>query len=130
MRTQSSNESPTSVRWQILTILSLIMVVTAFGRLNLGIAGKSIQEEFHLSTQAMGWIFGAFALRGGRGRCDGAGIICRHHAAMGLAFVISGFRHPRGDRGYNVVFIFDQSSRRAPQSKFRRARLSHCGPPG
>src|ERR1700692_3075513 len=61
MRTQSSNESPTSVRWQILTILSLIMVVTAFGRLNLGIAGKSIQEEFHLSTQAMGWIFGAFA---------------------------------------------------------------------
>jgi MFS transporter, ACS family, glucarate transporter len=37
------------------------MVVTAFGRLNLGIAGKSIQEEFHLSTQAMGWIFGAFA---------------------------------------------------------------------
>jgi ACS family glucarate transporter-like MFS transporter len=37
------------------------MVVTAFGRLNLGIAGKSIQEEFHLSNQAMGWIFGAFA---------------------------------------------------------------------
>ncbi|MEQ1472942.1 MAG: MFS transporter, partial [Candidatus Acidiferrum sp.] len=41
--------------------LSLIMVATAFGRLNLGIAGKSIQEEFHLSSQAMGWIFGAFA---------------------------------------------------------------------
>ena len=37
------------------------MVATAFGRLNLGIAGKSIQEEFHLSSQAMGWIFGAFA---------------------------------------------------------------------
>ena len=56
-----SSQGPTSVRWQILAILSLIMVVTAFGRLNLGIAGKSIQEEFHLSTQAMGWIFGAFA---------------------------------------------------------------------
>ena len=56
-----SSQRPTSVRWQILAILSLIMVVTAFGRLNLGIAGKSIQEEFHLSTQAMGWIFGAFA---------------------------------------------------------------------
>jgi ACS family glucarate transporter-like MFS transporter len=53
--------SPTKVRWQILGILSLIMVATAFGRLNLGIAGKSIQEEFHLSSQAMGWIFGAFA---------------------------------------------------------------------
>jgi MFS transporter, ACS family, glucarate transporter len=56
-----SSQRPTAVRWQILAILSLIMVVTAFGRLNLGIAGKSIQEEFHLSTQAMGWIFGAFA---------------------------------------------------------------------
>ena len=54
-------ERPTRVRWQILGILSLIMVATAFGRLNLGIAGKSIQEEFHLSGQAMGWIFGAFA---------------------------------------------------------------------
>jgi ACS family glucarate transporter-like MFS transporter len=61
MRIQLSSQRPTSVRWQILVILSLIMVVTAFGRLNLGIAGKSIQEEFHLSTQAMGWIFGAFA---------------------------------------------------------------------
>jgi MFS transporter, ACS family, glucarate transporter len=58
---QLSSQRPTAVRWQILAILSLIMVVTAFGRLNLGIAGKSIQEEFHLSTQAMGWIFGAFA---------------------------------------------------------------------
>lgn len=61
MRMQLSSQRPTAVRWQILAILSLIMVVTAFGRLNLGIAGKSIQEEFHLSTQAMGWIFGAFA---------------------------------------------------------------------
>ena len=56
-----TDQGPTRVRWQILAILSLIMVVTAFGRLNLGIAGKSIQEEFHLSSQAMGWIFGAFA---------------------------------------------------------------------
>jgi MFS transporter, ACS family, glucarate transporter len=56
-----TEQRPTRVRWQILAILSLIMVVTAFGRLNLGIAGKSIQEEFHLTTQAMGWIFGAFA---------------------------------------------------------------------
>jgi ACS family glucarate transporter-like MFS transporter len=55
------NDGPSKVRWQILGILSLIMVATAFGRLNLGIAGKSIQEEFHLSSQAMGWIFGAFA---------------------------------------------------------------------
>jgi MFS transporter, ACS family, glucarate transporter len=56
-----TDQGPTRFRWQILAILSSIMVVTALGRLNLGIAGKSIQEEFHLSSQAMGWIFGAFA---------------------------------------------------------------------
>ncbi len=61
MNSQSSQQTPTGVRWQILAILSLIMVVTALGRLNLGIAGKSIQEEFQLSSQTMGWIFGAFA---------------------------------------------------------------------
>jgi ACS family glucarate transporter-like MFS transporter len=60
MEIQSTDQA-TRVRWQILAILSLIMVVTAFGRLNLGIAGKSIQEEFHLSGQSMGWILGAFA---------------------------------------------------------------------
>jgi MFS transporter, ACS family, glucarate transporter len=61
METQSTDRRPTRIRWQILAILSLIMVVTAFGRLNLGIAGKSIQEEFHLSSESIGWIFGAFA---------------------------------------------------------------------
>src|SRR5258708_23742440 len=61
MESALTDQRPTRVRWQILAILSMIMVVTAFGRLNLGIAGKSIQEEFHLSSQAMGWIFGAFA---------------------------------------------------------------------
>jgi len=61
MESALTDQRPTRVRWQILAILSLIMVVTAFGRLNLGIAGKSMQEEFHLSSQAMGWIFGAFA---------------------------------------------------------------------
>jgi MFS transporter, ACS family, glucarate transporter len=61
MEVQLTDQRPTRVRWQILAILSLIMVATALGRLNLGIAGKSIQEEFHLSSHAMGWIFGAFA---------------------------------------------------------------------
>jgi ACS family glucarate transporter-like MFS transporter len=52
---------PTRVRWQILAILTLIMLVTAFGRLNLGISAKYLQEEFHFSTQTMGWILSAFA---------------------------------------------------------------------
>jgi MFS transporter, ACS family, glucarate transporter len=37
------------------------MLVTAFGRLNLGIAGKYLQEEFCFTTRTMGWILGAFA---------------------------------------------------------------------
>jgi ACS family glucarate transporter-like MFS transporter len=52
---------PTRVRWHILAILTLIMVATALGRLNLGIAGKYMQEEFQFTTQTMGWILGAFA---------------------------------------------------------------------
>jgi MFS transporter, ACS family, glucarate transporter len=55
-------QSPTHVRWHILAMLTSIMMVTAFGRLNLGIAAKYLQEEFSFSTQTMGWILGAFAL--------------------------------------------------------------------
>lgn len=55
------SERPTRIRWQILTILALVMVVTALGRLNLGIAAKFIQDEFAFTTETMGWILGAFA---------------------------------------------------------------------
>jgi ACS family glucarate transporter-like MFS transporter len=37
------------------------MLATAFGRLNLAIAGKFLQEEFHFTNEVMGWILGAFA---------------------------------------------------------------------
>src|SRR5258708_15399120 len=60
--TATRREQPTNVRWLILAVLTLIMIVTAFGRLNLGISAKYLQEEFSFSTQTMGWILGAFAL--------------------------------------------------------------------
>jgi ACS family glucarate transporter-like MFS transporter len=56
-----SDQRPTRVRWYILAILILIMLVTAFGRLNLAIAGKFLQEEFHFTNEVMGWILGSFA---------------------------------------------------------------------
>src|SRR5581483_4378344 len=59
--TETATVRPTRVRWQILALLALIMAVTALGRLNLSIAGKYIQDEFKFSTEAMGWILGAFA---------------------------------------------------------------------
>jgi len=59
--TATRQEQPTNVRWLILAVLTLIMVVTAFGRLNLGISAKYLQDEFQFTTQTMGWILGAFA---------------------------------------------------------------------
>src|SRR5580692_5744149 len=52
---------PTHVRWRIVAILSLVMVVTALGRLNLGIAARFMQDEFKFTTETMGWIMGMFA---------------------------------------------------------------------
>src|SRR5258707_9874089 len=59
--TATRREQPTNVRWLILAVLTLIMIVTAFGRLNLGISAKYLQDEFQFTTQTMGWILGAFA---------------------------------------------------------------------
>ena len=55
------DQRPTRVRWQVLAILTLVMIVTALGRLNLGIAAQFIQDEFRFTTETMGWILGAFA---------------------------------------------------------------------
>lgn len=51
---------PTRVRWAIMASITLVTMLTYLDRLNLGIAGKYIQDELSLSTQTMGWIFSAF----------------------------------------------------------------------
>ncbi len=51
----------TYIQFQTLALLTAIMLVTAFGRLNLAIAGKYLQDEFQFPTQTMGWILGGFA---------------------------------------------------------------------
>jgi ACS family glucarate transporter-like MFS transporter len=48
------------VRWKVLAIVMAIMAVTALNRLNLSIAGKSIEEEFFFGTVTMGLVFSAF----------------------------------------------------------------------
>jgi MFS transporter, ACS family, glucarate transporter len=53
---------PTRVRWAMVGMLTLITALTYIDRLNLGIAGNYIQDEFHLSTQTMGWVLSAFVL--------------------------------------------------------------------
>jgi ACS family glucarate transporter-like MFS transporter len=56
-----AEEGRTHIQTQILALLTAIMLVTAFGRLNLAIAGKYLQDEFHFSTLTMGWVLGGFA---------------------------------------------------------------------
>src|SRR5882757_8212209 len=53
---------PTRVRWRIVVVLAIVAGVTYIDRLNLGIVAKFILEEYHFTTQTMGWILGAFSL--------------------------------------------------------------------
>lgn len=54
--------SLTRVRWQILLLVTFATGLTYLDRVNLSIAGHSIQSEMHFSTVTMGWIFSAFLL--------------------------------------------------------------------
>ncbi len=54
--------APTRVRWRIVVVLAIVAGVTYIDRLNLGIGAKFILEEYHFTTQSMGWILGAFSL--------------------------------------------------------------------
>ncbi len=53
---------PTRVRWRVVFLLAITAGLTYVDRLNLGLAGKYIQDEFKFDTPTMGWILGAFSL--------------------------------------------------------------------
>jgi MFS transporter, ACS family, glucarate transporter len=53
---------PTRVRWNILFLLMAATGLTYLDRVNLSIAGHSIESEMHFSTVTMGWVFSAFLL--------------------------------------------------------------------
>ena len=53
---------PTHVRWAVIGMLAVISGTTYMDRLNLGIAGKYIQDQYAFSDQTMGWILSAFVL--------------------------------------------------------------------
>lgn len=52
---------PTRIRWWIMAFTALTTAVAIVGRLDLGVLGKYIQDEFAFNAQTMGWIFSAFA---------------------------------------------------------------------
>jgi MFS family permease len=52
----------TRVRARIMALIVVSAVLTYLDRLNFSFAGKSIQEEFQLDAQTMGWVLSAFLL--------------------------------------------------------------------
>src|SRR5438445_13841112 len=59
---QNTNLVPTRVRWHVVALLAIMAGLTYMDRLNLGIGGKYVQEEFKFDSQTMGWTFGAISL--------------------------------------------------------------------
>ena len=53
---------PTHVRWAVMACVAMVTVLTYLDRLNLGVAGKYIQDDLSLNTYMMGWVFSAFLL--------------------------------------------------------------------
>ena len=60
--TQSVPSRATSVRWQMMALVTATAILTYLDRLNLGIAGKFVQDEFSIPLKTMGWILSAFLL--------------------------------------------------------------------
>ena len=56
----ADSSAATAFRWRVMGMVMLIMAVTALNRLNLSIAGKTIEEEFAFDTIKMGRIFSSF----------------------------------------------------------------------
>lgn len=52
----------TSIRWVMMGMVTATAILTYLDRLNLGIAGKFIQDEFAIPLKTMGWILSSFLL--------------------------------------------------------------------
>jgi MFS transporter, ACS family, glucarate transporter len=58
----SPNGRSTHIRWLVLGLVTVIMFVDSLHRQSLGIAGKTIIDELHFTTQTMGWILSGYTL--------------------------------------------------------------------
>jgi ACS family glucarate transporter-like MFS transporter len=50
------------VRWVLICWMFVISAIAYLDRVNISIAGRSIQQEFHLDNLQLGWVFSAFVL--------------------------------------------------------------------
>src|ERR1700704_1468604 len=80
-----------TVRWQVVTLLAVVAALTYVDRLNLGIAGKQLVEEFKFDNQTMGFILGAFSLGYALFHIPGGWLADRFGARRVLAFAVLWF---------------------------------------
>lgn len=52
----------TAMRWQMMGMVTAAAMLTYLDRLNFGVAGHHIQDEFAIPLKTMGWILSAFLL--------------------------------------------------------------------
>lgn len=50
------------IRYQVLSVLSLLSVITFLDRIAIGVAGPQIMDDLHLSKENWGWVLGIFSL--------------------------------------------------------------------
>jgi len=48
------------MRWALIGWMFAISAIAYLDRVNISIAGHSIQQEFHLDNIQLGWVFSAF----------------------------------------------------------------------
>jgi ACS family glucarate transporter-like MFS transporter len=53
---------PTSTRWRIVALLTLISIITYLDRLNISVAGRQMMPALGLTQMQMGYVFSAFVL--------------------------------------------------------------------
>jgi len=53
---------PTEVRWRIVLLLFAVVVLTFLDRMNMSVAARYIQLEFHFDNAQVGWILSAYVV--------------------------------------------------------------------
>ncbi len=53
---------PSSVRWRIMALVTIINMLPALGKISLGVTGKYIQDQYRFSDATMGWMLSAFVV--------------------------------------------------------------------
>src|SRR5215468_2726202 len=80
-----------AVRWQVVSLLAIVAALTYVDRLNLGVAGPHILEEFRFDNQKMGFVLGAFSLGYAVFHIPGGWLADRYGAQRVLALAVLWF---------------------------------------